>query len=162
MALIVSDTSPIHYLALIEETHIFPALFGRVIIPQKVFDELQQPKTPQAVKDLAVSRPPWIEVRAISTPIDSALSHLDRGEQEAITLALEIQASTLLIDETKGRRAAKLKGLKIIGILGVLFAAAEAGLCDLEDAFDKLKHTNFRASESLYQQFIMQYKQGKQ
>ena len=161
MALIVSDTSPIHYLALIEETHILPALFGRVIIPQKVFEELQQPKTPQVVKDLAASRPSWLEIRAISIPIASALSHLDRGEQEAITLALEIQADTLLIDETKGRRAAKLHGLKIIGILGVLFAAAQAGLCELEDAYDKLKQTNFRASENLYEQFMEQYRQKK-
>ena len=39
MTLIVSDASPLHYLALIGEAHILHALYGRVVIPQKVFDE---------------------------------------------------------------------------------------------------------------------------
>lgn len=162
MAIIVSDTSPLHYLALIDETHILPELFGRVIIPQQVFDELQQPNTPDAVKAFAKSLPTWLEVRSIQIPIDSSLFHLDKGEQEAITLAIEIQADALLIDETKGRRAAKLHGLRVVGVLGVLLDASLAGICELETAFDKLRQTNFRASESLYQQFIELYQQSDQ
>lgn len=160
MAIIVSDTSPIHYLALIGEAHILPALYGRVIIPRKVFDELQQPKTPQVVKAFASSLPTWVEVRSLSTPIAAGLSHLDGGEQEAITLAIEIQADTMLIDETKGRRAAKLHGLNVIGILGVLFDAAQAGLCNLPTSFEKLKQANFRAAESLYRNLIELYEQS--
>jgi predicted nucleic acid-binding protein len=57
------------------------------------------------VKTFVSSLPSWLEIRAVTTPIDASLSHLDRGEQEAITLALEIQAEALLIDETKGRDA---------------------------------------------------------
>lgn len=161
MALIVSDTSPLHYLALIEEIHVLPALYGHIIIPQKVFDELRMPKTPQAVKEVVMPLPPWLEVRLTTTPINATLSHLDRGEQEAITLALEIQADTILIDETKGRKAAKLHGLKIIGILGVLLDAAQAGLSDFEIACEKLKQTNFRASENLYRQLIEIHKKSR-
>jgi predicted nucleic acid-binding protein len=109
MTLIVSDASPLHYLARIGEVHILPALYGRIIIPQKVFNELQQPSTHVVVKTFVSSLPPWLEIRAVTTPIDASLSHLDRGEQEAITLALEIQAEVLLIDETKGRDAAELR-----------------------------------------------------
>lgn len=87
MKVVISDASPIHYLALIEEVHLLRALFSRVIIPQKVFDEIQQPKTPAAVKTFAASLPAWVEVRTISSPIDESLTALDRGEQEAITLA---------------------------------------------------------------------------
>lgn len=157
MTLIVSDASPLHYLALIGETQILPTLYGQVIIPQKVFSELQQPATPQAVKAFAASLPSWLEIRAVSTPIDAALSHLDRGEQEAITLAIEIQADTLLIDENDGRRAAKSKGLIVVGTLGVLYTAAVDGLCDLENAIDRLRKTNFRGTEALYQQFLQRY-----
>lgn len=160
MAIIVSDTSPLHYLALVDETHILPELFGRVIIPQQVFDELQQPNTPDVVKAFATSRPAWLEVRSIQMPIDGSLTYLDKGEQEAITLAIEIQADALLIDETEGRGAAKLHSLRVVGVLGVLLDAALAGICELETAFDKLKQTNFRASDRLYQQFIEFYEQS--
>lgn len=160
MTLIVLDASPLNYLARIGEVHILPALYWRVVILQKVFDELQQPSTPAAVKTFATSLPPWLEIRAVTTPIDASLSHLDRGEQEAITLALEIQAEVLLIDETKGRDAAELCGLDIIGTLGVLYSAADAGLCDLKKAFDDLKQTNFRATDALYQYFIDLYDQN--
>jgi predicted nucleic acid-binding protein len=160
MTLIVSDASPLHYLARIGEVHILPALYGRIIIPQKVFDELQQPSTPVAVKTFVSSLPSWLEIRAVTTQIDASLSHLDRGEQEAITLALEIQAEALLIDETKGRDAAELHGLRIIGTLGVLYSAADIGLCDLKKAFTNLKQTNFRATDALYQHFIDIYEQN--
>ena len=162
MTLIVSDTSPLHYLALIGEIQILPALYGRIIIPEKVFDELQQPHTPVIIKTLISALPSWLEVRSITTSIDASLSHLDRGEQEAITLAIELQADELLIDESNGRDAAEACGLKIIGTLGVLYDAAGDGLCDLEQAFEKLKQTNFRATEHLYQYFLELYEKSKQ
>ncbi len=48
--IIISDTTPLRYLIEIEEVHILPKLFGKVIIPEKVSAELQDPKTPEAVK----------------------------------------------------------------------------------------------------------------
>ena len=72
-------------------------------------------------------------------------------------LALEIQADTLLIDEAKGRDAAELCGLEIIGTLGILYTAADHGLCDLQEVFDRLQNTNFRATEALYQYFLQRF-----
>jgi predicted nucleic acid-binding protein len=159
MTLIVSDASPIHYLALIGETAILPALYGHLLIPPEVFAELQKPRTPDAVKAFTAALPAWVEVRHLSTPIDVALLDLDRGEQEAITLAIELEADILMIDEAKGRDAAELLGLEIIGTLGVLFDAAVAGWCDLTTVFNKLKQTNFRATEALYQYFLDLYQE---
>lgn len=153
MTVIIADTTPLHYLTLIGEAHILPALFGNVIIPQIVLSELSQPGTPAAVRAFAAALPAWLEVRAISTPIDSSLSDLDPGEREAITLALELKADTLLIDDKDGRDAAQLLGLTIMGTLRVLYDAAGLGLCDLDAAFDKMRQTNFHASETLYQHF---------
>jgi predicted nucleic acid-binding protein len=61
--IIVADTTPIHYLSLIGEVEILKELFGRVIIPQAVFDELHRNRTPQLVKDWIDSQPAWLEVR---------------------------------------------------------------------------------------------------
>ena len=161
MNVVIADTSPLHYLALIEETHILPNLFGSVITTQTVFAELQKPTTPDAVKDLYAALPAWLEIRTLFTPISLALSHLDQGEQTAITLAIELEADTVLIDETKGREAARLYGLRRMGTLRVLYDAARRDLCDLATAFDKLRQTNFRATPHLYQHFLELYAQTK-
>ena len=48
--LVIADTSPLHYLVLIEQTDILPSLFGHVIIPPGVAVELQRPRTPAPVR----------------------------------------------------------------------------------------------------------------
>jgi predicted nucleic acid-binding protein len=160
MTLIICDTSPLNYLILIEEADILPALYGRVIIPQAVLTELQKPETPEKVRTLIATSPAWIEVAQMRSKPDASLSKLGEGEREAITLALDLQADAVLIDETRGREAARLHGLRIVGTLGVLYEAAGAGFCDLEKAFDKLRQTSFRASEKLYEYFLELHKKG--
>ena len=45
--IIVSDTSPLNYLILTDYQDVLPTLFGQVIIPQAVLNELQHAKTPE-------------------------------------------------------------------------------------------------------------------
>jgi predicted nucleic acid-binding protein len=61
--IIITDTSPINYLILIDAIDILKALFGCSIIPQAVFDELQREKTPRKVKAWMTTRPEWLTVR---------------------------------------------------------------------------------------------------
>jgi len=56
--IVISDTSPLRYLVETGLVHILETLFGKVLIPQAVFDELQHPKTPQKVKDWISDPPP--------------------------------------------------------------------------------------------------------
>lgn len=55
-----------------------------------------------------------------SLPDDSALAHLDAGECEAISLASELQAILLLMDERDGVTIARHRGLKVVGTLAML------------------------------------------
>jgi hypothetical protein len=48
--LVVSDTSPINYLVLIQQEILLPALYGRVVIPPAVYGELQRSQTPVEVR----------------------------------------------------------------------------------------------------------------
>jgi predicted nucleic acid-binding protein len=57
--IVVADTTPLHYLVLIDHTEILNALYGRVIIPEAVRIELQAKRTPDAVKRWMASPPPW-------------------------------------------------------------------------------------------------------
>ena len=95
--------------------------------------------------------PEWLIVREPTTIDESLAQRLDSGESEAISLAQELKAERLLIDEKAGRKVAKERGIQIAGTLAVLEEAAVRELIDLEQAVIKLKGTNFRATEKLYQ-----------
>ena len=80
---------------------------------------------------------------------------LDRGEAEAITLALEYKGSELLIDETDGRRVATSYNVDVTGTLGILVEAKEEKLIsEVKPIMDKLIYAKFRVSKSLYQKIL--------
>ena len=104
MSVVVSDTSPLHYLILCGTETVLPRLFSQVVIPPTVFRELQQPNTPAPVRQWANSLPAWATVQ---TPKTLNLSlEVDAGEMEAICLAREINAAAVLMDDRAGRSAA--------------------------------------------------------
>jgi len=64
--IVVSDTSPLNYLILIDYQDVLPILFGQIIISQAVLDELQHTKTPEKIKNWIAAKPAWLDVRTIS------------------------------------------------------------------------------------------------
>lgn len=82
---------------------------------------------------------------------------LDRGERDAILLALAIEADLLIVDERDGRRVAKALDLAITGTIGMLDVAASEGLVDIPEVITRLRKTSFRASPSLYQWLLRRH-----
>ena len=123
--IVVSDTSPLNYLVLIDLQHILPELFERILIPAAVRDEFQSAGAPEAIARFMAAAPAWLETRQVSE-VDPRLQHLDRGEREAITLAASLSAGSVLIDEKKGRLVARERGLAVSGTLGVLTRPGDA------------------------------------
>jgi predicted nucleic acid-binding protein len=149
---VVSNTSPLNYLALIGLERLLPAMFGRVIIPLAVREELKASGAPVEVRDLLDRSRGWLEAVSAPSVSDPILAGLDPGEKEAIGLAVSMRANLILLDEARGRRAAtEHLGLTVTGTLGVLDRAARAGLIDATDVVERLRKTNFRASPKLYQ-----------
>jgi len=146
--IVVSDTTRLNYLILIEEVEILHSLYDTVIIPQAVHDEMTNSLAPDAVRGWIMEPHDWIEIQQVE--LTGEFEHLDRGEREAIILALALQANLILIDEKAGRVTAKEQGLAVTGTLGVMAAAARQGLLSLKAAFDKLKQTSYRASFEMY------------
>jgi predicted nucleic acid-binding protein len=68
----------------------------------------------------------------------------------------------VLLDERRGREAAKERGLAVIGMLGVLEAAAEQGLIDLAEALARLRQTNFRAPAILLEEILERHTRRRQ
>jgi predicted nucleic acid-binding protein len=86
---------------------------------------------------------------------------LDDGERQAIALAEEIAAHLLLVDEWAARQEAQRRRLRVVGTLRVLADAASRGLTDLEESFERLRHTNFRVSPELLESLLEEYRRGK-
>lgn len=147
--IVVSDTTPLNYLILIEQAETLPLLYGRIIIPQAVFAELQHERAPVAVKEWLAHRPAWLEVQQVSAPFAAELERLDEGEREAIILAERLRAVALIMDERDGVRAARRRALRVIGTLGVLAEAAARGLLNLPEALERLQQTSFRVAPTL-------------
>ncbi len=139
----VSNTSPLLNLAIINALHLIESQFPSIIIPRAVKMELQLDSgRPGTVALKTALRSGWIEVASVANRplVDVLRADLDVGEAEAIALAIEKGASTLLLDEYDGRTAAKLLNLKPIGILGVLLRAKRDGEISLIAPYlDKLK-----------------------
>jgi uncharacterized protein len=136
--IVVSDTSPITNLLRIGRINLLHDLYKTVVIPEAVYREIAVIESQRH----AITGFHWIKVVSVTnlSLLDELLDSLDRGEAEAITLARELNAELLLIDETDGRAEAKRLNLKITGLLGVLVRAKELDLIPLvSPEIEKLK-----------------------
>ncbi|MGC9503819.1 DUF3368 domain-containing protein [Baaleninema sp.] len=157
--IVVSDTSVLSGLAIAEYLSLLQQLYGRVFVPPAVMDELRRGSEDDS-RITAVLFLDWIEV---SLPRDLQRvetlqrdRNLDRGESEAIVLALELQAEELLIDERLGRREAVRLGLSVTGLLGVLLVAKSRGwIAAIRPIVDTLiDQASFRVSDRLYAEVL--------
>jgi len=154
---VVSNASPLINLARIGQLALLPRLFGRLLLPQAVWQEVVEDGRGQPGAE-EIRRAVWIERAAVSNQplIHSLRQDFDAGEAEAIALAIEIQADWLLMDERLGRETAQYFGLRYVGLVGILSAAKQRGdLKALRPLLDRLRDVaGFRVSSALYQQVL--------
>ncbi len=126
---VVSNTSPLSNLAIIARLDLLKQRYGSVLIPAAVLRELTALTHPAAKARLAAAlQEGWLEMRAAPAALPPMPLALDVGETEAIGLALATKADVLLIDERRGRQAARHHGLRVAGVLGELLWARQTGL----------------------------------
>lgn len=142
---------------LIEAIDVLPQLYGQVIIPQAVCQELSASGSPSVLQKWIADPPSWLIVQSVDIVVDELLLTLDLGERNAISLAERLKANLIILDEQQARKIAANRGLKVIGLLGVLYQAALKNLIDLAKSLERLKQTNFRASSSLFDSLLARY-----
>lgn len=154
--IVVSDTSPITNLAAIGQLDLLRQLYTTIVIPVAVYNEMVAVArlVPGAVEVQTLS---WIQTQTVAnvqSVIDIQISQddIDRGEAEAIILALELKADLLLMDERRGRALAANYGLSVTGLLGVLLQAKRNGFIPaVKPVMDQLiEEADFRISNQLY------------
>lgn len=154
--IIISDTSPLSELAKIGQITLLFYLFGQVIIPQQVYDELTNGKHPAVSLVQSIA---WLDVRSVSDSqkisVLRTATNLGLGECAAIILAEEIGVDRLLMDDLAARRAAESRNLPVIGTLGVLLLAKKRGLVsNVQPLMNDLIAQGMRISQQVYQQVL--------
>lgn len=132
-------------------------LYGKVVIPESVRDELSH----VAAYEAGVSDPksiPWLEVMPVKDKarMELLMVELDAGEAEVIALAMEIKADLVLLDERRARKIASRVGLKVMGLLGVLIEAKRKKLLPaVKPVLDAMiQKAGFRVGDELYERVI--------
>jgi predicted nucleic acid-binding protein len=146
--IVVADTSPLNYLIRLGHPDVLNKIYGEVLVPHAVLMEMQHEDAPAEVRAWASSPPPWLEERQVEHLDDSLAIELGAGEREAITLALNVRADVLLIDERAGRKEAEERHIKVAGTLAVLLQASLRGYFELPEAMKQLRQYGFRVFTS--------------
>ena len=157
--LVIADSSPLIVLVNIGHIEVLPKLFGEVVIPPAVASEIAAPARPQAVRNFAAARPTWLRVQAPA--VVQQIAELHQGENEALSLAMELHADLVLIDERKAYREAVARKLNAVGTVRVLERAAAEDLLDLKDAFERLKQTDFWISHKLLDERVRLFQEPR-
>jgi hypothetical protein len=155
---VVSNTSPISNLAKVGQLSLISQLYGRILIPCAVHEELLDFRAGDTVIT-AVRSATWVEIQSVQNQrlVNELKTRVNVGEAEAIALAVEVKAACLIIDERLGRQAARDFRLKITGILGILLLAKRQKLIvEVKPIMDDLiDRANFRISSQLYADVLM-------
>ncbi len=152
--LVVSNSSVIIALARICRLDLLERLFGKILVPKIIWNEIAVEGRLGSEKIMKAS---FIRVEKVRNTRLTALleEFVDTGESEAIVLALERNADLLLVDDRDARNLAKKLGLQVMGTLGVIALAKYKGLISkAKPIIDKLVESGFWISKKLLEEFL--------
>ena len=158
--IVISDTTALIILAKSDAFSLLSNLFQKIYIPKAVYDELM---VKDDIVNYRIKEFDKIEVKPVSDMITLErikTLKIDKGEVEAISLALELNLM-LIIDERKGRKIALNQGLKIVGVLGVLIENYRREFISFDELklyFLLFKEQGLRVSEQLEKVFFEKLK----
>jgi len=147
---VVLNSSVIIALAKIGKLELLRKLFGEIVIPTQVYEEVtRDPTLPGAIEILTAN---WIKILQIKNEalFGELCSEIDVGEAAAIVLAKEIDADLVILDDKLARKKADLLGLEYMGTIGLLILAKKKGLIkSLKEELIKLRNKGFWISDAL-------------
>ncbi len=153
---IVINTSPWISLSIIKKIDILPKIYKKIFMPEGVVEEIMNNKSKNYGKQ-ELKKCKWIKKTAFKENSYSRklINDLDKGELEVILLAKELNIKNVLMDETIGRKTAKLQGLKPIGTLGLLVKAKKMKIIkEVKPLINILLKNNIWLSEELISKIL--------
>jgi len=146
--ILVADCSALVALASCNALGLLDRLFGTVVVPETVYREAVVGNKPEAEQLQGYLRG---RVRALDPEHTVLLDGFsDAGETEAMLLYHHLHASYLLIDDRRGRRMARINNIRVVGSLGVLLNAKQAGLIKAVKPYvERLSESDLYLSDAL-------------
>jgi len=148
LAEVICNTSPLQYLHQIDQLEILPALAGKVLVPPAVMQELGE-GAERGVDLPDLRHLYWVEIRSPAAAIAQPLVvNLGPGETQVLMLALEITGSVAILDDKFARRVADVRGIPVVGTLGLLLNAKRSGILrEVGPSVKRLERMGFRLSD---------------
>ena len=127
MRKVISNTTPLLALAGIGQLELLHTLYGEIIIPEAVVNEIIYEPAKSMIAGME-----WIRKACISDNSSKKLysSRLHDGEVEVMILADELDAGLLIIDDNAAKKTAKFLGYSVTGTIGVLLRAKNEGMLE--------------------------------
>lgn len=147
---VICNTSPLFYLHQLDLLALLQKLYGKIVVPETVVDELEAGRK-QGEDVSAVGSYAWIEIRSVRVPRLLGLSaDFGPGETEVLALALEQMGCLIIVDDWLARELARLRGLRFTGTAGVLLKAKQQGYIQMvRPLLDRLIDLGFRLSDDV-------------
>jgi predicted nucleic acid-binding protein len=161
MSAVVSDTTGLIALTGQGRLDLLGACFEQVLLPDAVYAEwlAGDPTVAQRVEESTFLRVAPVTDAALLAELELLL---DRGEAEALTLA-KTRGLPLLVDEKKGRAIARMMGVPVLGLVGLLLLAVERGhipAAEAEQILNGARDGGFRVADRLVEAFRSRVRGG--
>ncbi|MBD2517495.1 DUF3368 domain-containing protein [Nostoc sp. FACHB-973] len=155
---VVCNATPLINFAAINRLDILEAVFGQIVIPQAVYDETTFTGFLGSEFVLQAIASGWLQIRSVSSMGLNIPPELDKGEREAIALAIETGETRILLDEREARQVAQSLGLQVIGTLGILLLSKNRNIItQVQPLLDAMINTaQYWVSRSLYEKVLEQ------
>lgn len=149
--IVVADSGPLIALACCGQLPLLAELFAGIHLPQAVLDETTADLSRPGARDIACFAAAHAQVHPgrHDNIYAQAIATLDEGESQALSLASALQCGVLM-DERRGRAAAKRLGLPLFGVLGLLVQARRSGrIAQLAPLLQCLQTGGYRIAPAL-------------
>ena len=156
----VSNSSPLIWLAKIGRLKILRGLFGEIVIPMRVYEESAlRKRSADAVLIGRAVEEGWIKVseeRMEEADTLAGVSGIHLGEAEAILLAQKLDTE-LILDEREASATAQMFGVRPIGTIAVLLLALAKDrltLQEFRECLDGLLASGFWLTVDVYNEAL--------
>ncbi|MHA1930024.1 MAG: DUF3368 domain-containing protein [Candidatus Thorarchaeota archaeon] len=157
---VVSNASPLIYLAKTGKLVILKDLFQNIMIPDVVFKETCDAQdSPDAIVISNAVNEGWIRIadsKITKVNLLAKNSGIDVGEAASILLAKD-QRALFLIDDKMGRSVAEILGIRCMGTVGILLIALSKHLIEiveLTNILNQMIDHGFRLDIKVYRRVI--------